>query len=96
MGKQEIYKGTIRCLVTGESRINVSGRMTYGSFARVYFVIKLEERIGIGGLPDEILVYSASFGYFRKGDKVILKGRIVKEDLKKWDRKLHDCCNQFL
>lgn len=36
-------------------------------------------------MPEEILVYSSRFGYFRKGDKIILQGEIIKEYLKHWD-----------
>ncbi len=45
MAREVLYKGTIRGLVTGESRINVSGG--HGNFG-VYLVMKLEERIGLG------------------------------------------------
>lgn len=88
MGTQVLYKGTIRVIVAGESRLRVSAHKgaTFFSFTGFYFVMKLEERIRIEWIPDEILVRSVNFGYFRIGDKVILQGQIVKEDLKKWGR----------
>jgi hypothetical protein len=78
-----LYEGTIRGLVIGESRTR--GNMEKG-FNGNYFVIKLEENIGIAGIPDEILVRSNKQGYFREGDKVILEGRIIETVLKKWGR----------
>ncbi|WXG41784.1 MAG: zinc ribbon domain-containing protein [Candidatus Freyarchaeum deiterrae] len=85
-GKQVLYEGTIRGLVTKGSIINVSGHLR---FFVTYFAIKLEENIGIPGLPDEILVRYDSQGYFRTGDRVILQGKILKTVLKKWERPMY-------
>ena len=54
MGKEVLYEGTIRGLVTGESRQGIQVGMggSYTTSTGVYFVIKLEEGIGIGGNPD--------------------------------------------
>nr|MDO8081083.1 hypothetical protein [Candidatus Freyarchaeota archaeon] len=86
MGKQVVYKGTIRGSVTGESKIKMTSTIRNPLFKGTCFAMKLEEKIGIVGIPDEILVYFAEFGYFRIGDKVIVQGQIVKEDLKNWGR----------
>ena len=85
MGRQVLYEGTIRGLVMGEPEVCFT-YSPYSSTTTVYFTIKLEENIGIKEIPEEILVCSPKFGYFRMGDKVILKGKIVKEDLKQWGK----------
>nr|MDO8081082.1 zinc ribbon domain-containing protein [Candidatus Freyarchaeota archaeon] len=88
-----LYGGTLRGTVTGESRSS----FTKGNFIGTYFVLKLEENIGIGEIPDEILAYNtmlfrfgvAKSGYFGMGDKVILLGKIIKIKLKLWDRLMY-------
>jgi hypothetical protein len=85
-----LYKGNIRGLVTGEtiSRVSTdrsSGANRYG----VYFVMKLDEGIGVEGIPEEILVLTSRFGYFSIGDKVILQGRIFKTVLREWGRPMY-------
>nr|MDO8081070.1 hypothetical protein [Candidatus Freyarchaeota archaeon] len=85
--KEALYEGMIRGLVTRESRTGVSKRSL--SFAGTYFAMRLEENIGIKGIPDEILVRSDKAGCFRIGDKVIIEGRIIKEDLSQWRRPMY-------
>jgi hypothetical protein len=82
MRRERLYEGLIRGLVTGEPIVSYRG--SYGRFDGIYFVIELEERIG--EVPDEILVRCSKFGYFKPGDKVVLKGVIYKEYLGRWDR----------
>jgi hypothetical protein len=83
---QILHKGMIRGSVTGETTLRVSGQGNNVNLREVYFVIKLEEKLGTERLPDEILVHTLRFGYFGVGDKVILQGRILKTVLKKWGR----------
>lgn len=82
--KQVLYKGTIRGLVTRDSRTRVARNVLWDG---TDFVMKLEENIG--GVPDEILVRSSEQGYFGKGDKVILQGKITKINLKHWNRLMY-------
>jgi hypothetical protein len=83
MGVRALYGGMMRGSVTKESKTALSGNEKfYGN----YFVIRLEENIGIEGIPSEILVHCHKQGYFGKGDKVILQGIITKKVLKKWGR----------
>ncbi|WXG41781.1 MAG: hypothetical protein WED07_13625 [Candidatus Freyarchaeum deiterrae] len=82
VSKQVIYKGIIRGLVTEGSRL----LMTRPSFnLGSSFLMKLDENMGIAEIPDELLVQT-SRGYFRKGDKVILEGKIFRITLKKIER----------
>nr|MDO8081080.1 zinc ribbon domain-containing protein [Candidatus Freyarchaeota archaeon] len=85
VSKQVLYKGTIRGLVTGESRERLSNQSFYG----YYFVLKLEENIGIEEIPEEILVRYMYAVHFRIGDKLILQGKIIKKKLKQWDRPMY-------
>lgn len=80
-----VFKGMIRGSVTKESRAGLLGNEFYGN----YFVIRLEENIGIGGVPSEILVHCKKHGYFGKGDKVILQGRILEMNLRRWNRPMY-------
>jgi hypothetical protein len=95
---QILYEGTIRGLITRESRIiqspvlvdsNASMKLKtpYYGTAEVYFVMKLEE--GFKGVPDEILVHLDRFGYFGVGDKVVLQGAIVKKNHKQWNKPMY-------
>ncbi|WXG39495.1 MAG: sister chromatid cohesion protein PDS5 [Candidatus Freyarchaeum deiterrae] len=86
--KQVLYEGTIRGSITRKSRVNASGDV-YTPFIENYFVMKLEENIGIVGIPDEILVHSVPTRYIRKGDKVILQGKIVKKYLRLWNKPMY-------
>jgi hypothetical protein len=68
-GNHVLYKGMIRGSVTKEQKTTLYGN---------YFVIRLEENTGIGGISDEILVRCRGWGYFGIGDKVILQGIITE------------------
>ncbi|MEM2144467.1 MAG: hypothetical protein QW279_03840, partial [Candidatus Jordarchaeaceae archaeon] len=82
-GGQKLYEGTIQGVVTRESTMRVNLR---GEFDGTYFAVKLEGKMGIGEIPNEILVVTGKSGYFRKGDKVTLQGKILKNYLKEWER----------
>ncbi|WXG41786.1 MAG: zinc ribbon domain-containing protein [Candidatus Freyarchaeum deiterrae] len=88
-GTREIYKGTIRGLVAGESTLSFTLKGNFVNPSEVYFVMKLEDRFGIAGIPDEILVQTLNFGYFGMGDKVVLQGKILETVLKKWERPMY-------
>ncbi|WXG41769.1 MAG: zinc ribbon domain-containing protein [Candidatus Freyarchaeum deiterrae] len=86
MSGKQVFRGTIRGTVTRESKTKTSEN---GDFAGTYFAMKLEENIGIKGLPDEILVESKKVGYFGIGDKVILQGEILETNLKHWKKPMY-------
>lgn len=91
-GTQVLYEGMIRGLVTNESRARVVNHYipSIGDYTitEVCFTMKLEEKIGIVEIPDEILVQTSKFGYFGIDDKVILQGTILK-DLNQWGRPMY-------
>jgi hypothetical protein len=95
---QLVYGGTIQGLVTGESRLvrapvleasNMFIPNPYYGFAEVLFVMRLNENIGIKGVPDEILVFTFKSDYFGVGDKVTLQGRILKGNFKQWSKPIY-------
>ncbi|WXG41770.1 MAG: hypothetical protein WED07_13570 [Candidatus Freyarchaeum deiterrae] len=81
-----LYEGKIRGSVAKESVISPGVKMTL-FVERTLFVMKLEE--DFEEIPDKILVQTRSFGYFGKGDEVILQGKIFKMPLNRWGRTMY-------
>jgi hypothetical protein len=86
--KRVLYKGMMRGSVTEESQTRIYHRGLYLSI-KTYFAVRLEGNIGIEGIPDKLLVSSERAGYFRKGDKVVLQGRILEGNLRLWNKPMY-------
>ncbi|MFX1450353.1 MAG: hypothetical protein ACFFCM_05900 [Promethearchaeota archaeon] len=79
MGKIELFKGVISGTATSNL---IYGRSDSGG--RYQFSLKLDTMIE--GIPEEFLVYAITRTgqmILRKGDKVIIEGKLVKETMGK-------------